>query len=146
MAYGDRWKSSSTNAGCPSLTPKPSRLNERYFADYVPFPGSSRVYVTRRKLCYLKRLRKESRFWRLDCSIALYITITGEHEEQMDDTGYIARHFIRRFMLPENISGSQVTTQLSNDGILTVKAPSKKAVTSESQPEAIQGSNGPASQ
>ncbi|GIX83019.1 hypothetical protein CEXT_333411 [Caerostris extrusa] len=99
IAYRDGWKSSSSSTGRPSLTPKSSKFIERLHT---------------------------IQFFKSKCNQEIYITITGEHEEQMDDTGYIARHFIRRFMIPENISGSHVTTHLSKDGILTVKAPPRK--------------------
>ncbi|CAL1274848.1 unnamed protein product, partial [Larinioides sclopetarius] len=71
----------------------------------------------------------------------IYITITGEHEERIADSGYVGRHFIRRFMLPDDVSAEHLTTTLSEDGILTVKAPYKWAVAGQSSPESIQGSD-----
>lgn len=69
--YGDGQQSSSTSTRRPSLTPKPSRLTDRQFADYVP-SDSSRANVTRRcKLCYSKGFRKESRFWCPVCGVTL---------------------------------------------------------------------------
>ncbi|GBM52776.1 Protein lethal(2)essential for life [Araneus ventricosus] len=69
-----------------------------------------------------------------------FITIVGEHEERKEDSGYVGRHFIRRFMLPEDVSTEHLTTSLSEDGILTIKAPYKSAVAGKSSPESIQGS------
>ncbi|XP_055950893.1 protein lethal(2)essential for life-like [Argiope bruennichi] len=74
-----------------------------------------------------------------------YVTITGEHEERMGESGYVGRHFIRRFMLPEDVSTEHLSTQLSDDGILTIQAPSKTAVAGKSSPEAVQGSSEPSS-
>lgn len=69
--YGNVSQSPSTSKGRPSLTPKPSRLIERHFADYIP-SENSRVNVTRRcKVCYSKGIRRESRFWCPDCCVAL---------------------------------------------------------------------------
>lgn len=54
-----------------------------------------------------------------------YIVIEGKHEEKEDEHGYISRQFSRRYALPEGVNPESVTSQLSADGVLTVKAPRK---------------------
>lgn len=51
------------------------------------------------------------------------VIVEGKHEEKQDDHGYISRHFVRKYQLPKGFKPEQVTTSLSSDGILTVKAP-----------------------
>ncbi|KAJ8924303.1 hypothetical protein NQ315_007096 [Exocentrus adspersus] len=51
------------------------------------------------------------------------VTIEGKHEEKEDEHGYISRHFVRRYTLPENCDIKQVQSKLSSDGVLTITAP-----------------------
>ncbi|XP_035216594.1 protein lethal(2)essential for life-like [Stegodyphus dumicola] len=55
-----------------------------------------------------------------------YITIIAEHEEQLNDQGFIARHFIRRYLLPSDIQTDAISSSLSQDGILTITAPAEQ--------------------
>lgn len=62
------------------------------------------------------------------------IVVEGKHQEQKrDEQGYIARQFVRRYILPESHDMSQVTSSLSSDGILTVQAPKLVGSISESE-------------
>nr|ARQ84037.1 heat shock protein [Liriomyza trifolii] len=54
-----------------------------------------------------------------------YIVVEGKHEEKQDEHGLISRHFSRRYLLPEGVNADAVTSQLSSDGLLTVRAPRK---------------------
>lgn len=56
------------------------------------------------------------------------VTIEGKHEERQDEHGFISRHFSRRYALPPGFDHNTVTSELSSDGILTIKAPSPKAL------------------
>lgn len=51
------------------------------------------------------------------------VTIEGKHEEKEDEHGYISRHFVRRYVLPENCNIKEVKSKLSSDGVLTITAP-----------------------
>jgi len=51
------------------------------------------------------------------------IVVEAKHEERQDEHGYISRQFTRRYALPKGFNIKDVVTQLSSDGILTVKAP-----------------------
>ncbi|XP_018324286.1 heat shock protein Hsp-12.2-like isoform X2 [Agrilus planipennis] len=51
------------------------------------------------------------------------LTVEGKHEEKPDEHGYISRHFVRRYALPEDHDLSQVQSHLSSDGVLTIIAP-----------------------
>lgn len=51
-----------------------------------------------------------------------YIVIEGKHAEKADDIGLIERHFIRKFQLPKNVHADTVSSNLTNDGQLTVTA------------------------
>lgn len=51
------------------------------------------------------------------------VIVEGKHEEREDDHGFISRHFVRRYALPKEVDVSQLTSTLSSDGVLTIKAP-----------------------
>nr|CAH7753784.1 unnamed protein product [Callosobruchus chinensis] len=53
------------------------------------------------------------------------IMVEGKHEEKQDEHGFISRHFVRRYILPETHEIEGVVSSLSSDGILTVTAPKK---------------------
>ncbi|XP_046833802.1 protein lethal(2)essential for life-like [Vespa crabro] len=59
-----------------------------------------------------------------------YIVVEGKHEEQQDDHGVISRHFVRKYLVPDQCDPEKATSSLSSDGILTITAPRK--------PEAIE--------
>ncbi len=50
-----------------------------------------------------------------------YVTVTGKHEERMDDHGFIRRQFTRRFMLPKDTNPANLTSNLTSQGILTIQ-------------------------
>lgn len=56
-----------------------------------------------------------------------FVIIMGEHEEWLPDEGYIANHFIRRYLLPDNIQTSKLTSNINREGLLTVAAPLKNS-------------------
>lgn len=51
------------------------------------------------------------------------VVINAKHLEKPDDHGYISREFTRRYELPDGFKSEDVTSTLSSDGILTIKAP-----------------------
>ncbi|XP_028132578.1 alpha-crystallin A chain-like [Diabrotica virgifera virgifera] len=51
------------------------------------------------------------------------ITIEAKHEEKPDEHGAIFRHFIRKYVLPDNCDVDRVESRLSSDGVLTIIAP-----------------------
>lgn len=59
------------------------------------------------------------------------IVVEGKHEERQDKSGFISRQFTRRYTIPDGYNVKDVISQLSVDGILTLKAP----------PRAIEDSN-----
>uniref|UniRef100_A0A023EHX9 Putative cpij005645 heat shock protein 22 n=1 Tax=Aedes albopictus TaxID=7160 RepID=A0A023EHX9_AEDAL len=52
-----------------------------------------------------------------------YVTVEGKHEDKNDENGYVLRHFIRRFKLPEGHDNEKIASSLSSDGVLTITAP-----------------------
>ncbi|XP_017884167.1 protein lethal(2)essential for life-like [Ceratina calcarata] len=59
-----------------------------------------------------------------------FIVVEGKHEDKHDDHGIIARHFIRKYLVPDQCDPDKATSSMSEDGILTITAPLK--------PEAIE--------
>lgn len=51
------------------------------------------------------------------------IVVEAKHEERQDEHGYVSRQFKRSYALPQGFNIKDVVTQLSSDGILTIKAP-----------------------
>lgn len=55
------------------------------------------------------------------------IIICGEHEERQDEFGFVSRQFKRRFILPDIYDADTISSTLSDDGKLTIKAEKKKS-------------------
>ncbi|XP_068187910.1 alpha-crystallin B chain-like [Antennarius striatus] len=51
-----------------------------------------------------------------------FITIHARHEDRKDDHGFVSREFGRKYRLPAGVTGSDVTSSLSADGVLTITA------------------------
>jgi HSP20 family molecular chaperone IbpA len=65
------------------------------------------------------------------------ILIEGKHEERPDENGYVSRQFMRRYPLPPNYEAEKVTSELSSDGVLTIKAPLPKALEDKSNERVV---------
>lgn len=50
------------------------------------------------------------------------VVVNAKHEEKRDIYGFISRKFTRRYKLPNGFKSKGVTSTLSSDGFLTVKA------------------------
>lgn len=57
-----------------------------------------------------------------------FIVVEGKHEEKKDELGFISRHFVRRYPLPQECIPEKVVSRLSHDGVLTITAPRKQVV------------------
>jgi HSP20 family molecular chaperone IbpA len=51
------------------------------------------------------------------------VIIEGKHEEKPDEHGYVTRHFVRRYVLPDEYDPEHVTCSISSDGVLSIIAP-----------------------
>ncbi|KAL8565144.1 hypothetical protein ACOMHN_003931 [Nucella lapillus] len=51
------------------------------------------------------------------------VVINARHEERPDEHGFIMREFSRSYVLPKDVDPASVTSSLSRDGVLTLKAP-----------------------
>ncbi|KAK6754179.1 hypothetical protein RB195_013279 [Necator americanus] len=49
------------------------------------------------------------------------LIIEGKHAEKSDRFGKVERHFVRKYDLPMSVKGDEVKSELSKEGILTVK-------------------------
>lgn len=56
------------------------------------------------------------------------LIIEAKHDEKKDDFGYISRHFIRKYRLPEDCIIEEVQSILSSQGVLVVTAPRKTVI------------------
>ncbi|WKY05878.1 hypothetical protein Q1695_006245 [Nippostrongylus brasiliensis] len=54
--------------------------------------------------------------------IGQFIVVEGKHPEKPDEFGTIERHFIRKFNLPRNVQPEGVSSNLTGDGTLSIKA------------------------
>ncbi|XP_008331686.1 alpha-crystallin B chain [Cynoglossus semilaevis] len=52
-----------------------------------------------------------------------FITVHAKHEDREDDHGFVSREFLRKYRLPAGVSGVDVSSSLSADGVLTITAP-----------------------
>ncbi|XP_060519417.1 protein lethal(2)essential for life-like [Cylas formicarius] len=53
------------------------------------------------------------------------VTVEGKHEEKQDEHGFISRHFVRRYVLPDDVDAQKLQSKLSSDGVLSIAAPKK---------------------
>ncbi|GLV39905.1 lethal (2) essential for life [Carabus blaptoides fortunei] len=66
------------------------------------------------------------------------VVVEGKHEEKQDEHGFIARNFVRKYVLPEGHDIKAVASTLSSDGILTITAPKCDPAKTEERVIAIQ--------
>ncbi|KAH8398825.1 hypothetical protein KR222_007975 [Zaprionus bogoriensis] len=66
------------------------------------------------------------------------IVVEGKHEEREDDHGFITRHFVRRYALPEGYEAEKVASTLSSDGVLTVSIPKPAAIEDKASERVVQ--------
>ncbi|XP_075163597.1 heat shock gene 67Bc [Haematobia irritans] len=61
-----------------------------------------------------------------------HLIIEAKHEErESDDSGYISRHFTRRYSLPKDCDQDAIVSKLSSDGVLSVTLPKSKLAAKE---------------
>lgn len=65
------------------------------------------------------------------------IVIQAQHEEKMDEHGYISRQFTRRYVLPDGVKPETVQSSLSRDGILSITAPRPRAIETSKSNERV---------
>lgn len=53
-------------------------------------------------------------------TVGKFVVVEAKHDERQDEHGYIQRHFVRRYALPENVEPNDVVSSLSSDGVLTI--------------------------
>ncbi|KAI4461448.1 heat shock protein hsp-12.2-related [Holotrichia oblita] len=54
------------------------------------------------------------------------ITVDGKQEEKQDKYGYISRHLVRKFILPNAYDFENIQPMLLSDGVLTITATKHK--------------------
>ncbi|CAG9768149.1 unnamed protein product [Ceutorhynchus assimilis] len=59
------------------------------------------------------------------------VTVEGKHEEKQDEHGYISRHFVRKYVLPEDCDVKKLQSKLSSDGVLSISAPKRRKITKQ---------------
>ncbi|XP_034104583.1 heat shock protein 27 [Drosophila albomicans] len=53
-----------------------------------------------------------------------YVMVEGNHGKRNEGAnGYVERHFVRKYLLPRGYNANEVISDISTDGILTIKAP-----------------------
>lgn len=72
------------------------------------------------------------------------VVIEGKHEERDDGHGSVQRHFVRKYTLPKEYQMNHVNSNLSSDGVLTIRAPPPASVSSGERHVPIQHTNVPA--
>ncbi|XP_075161707.1 heat shock protein 27 [Haematobia irritans] len=52
-----------------------------------------------------------------------YVIVEGKHGRRSDGNSMVERHFLRKYLLPRGFNANEVISDLSSNGILTIKAP-----------------------
>ncbi|XP_073996011.1 alpha-crystallin A chain-like isoform X2 [Rhodnius prolixus] len=73
-----------------------------------------------------------------------YLVVDGKHEERSDQHGFISRQFTRRYKMPEDVDKAALVSNLSSDGVLTLKAPKLALQEKASREIPITQTNAPA--
>jgi HSP20 family molecular chaperone IbpA len=55
------------------------------------------------------------------------LIVEGKHGERLDENGFVSRQFTRRYEMPEDIDLERMSSSLSADGKLFIKAPIKQS-------------------
>lgn len=114
---------------------KPEEVNVKIVDNYIVIEGKDRMIQSLTNLlmkCKLDRPMNEL------YNILWYLFfLTGKHEEQQDDHGVISRHFIRKYLVPDQCDPEKATSSLSSDGILTITAPRKAEAVEEKKERII---------
>lgn len=55
-----------------------------------------------------------------------FVIIEGKHEQKKDEHGWVSRHFVRKYLIPEQCDIDQISSNLSSDGVLTITAPKNR--------------------
>lgn len=50
------------------------------------------------------------------------LIVEGHHEERSDHAGTIERHFIRKYIIPDDVQMDTIQSELTDTGVLRVKA------------------------
>lgn len=53
-------------------------------------------------------------------TVGKFVVVEAKHDERQDEHGYIQRHFVRRYALPDDVEAIDVVSSLSSDGVLTI--------------------------
>lgn len=51
------------------------------------------------------------------------VEVDAKHEKRRDGDNFVGRHIVKRFVLPRGYYPNDVRSELSSDGILTIRAP-----------------------
>lgn len=55
------------------------------------------------------------------------LTVSGKHENKADDHGFISREFHRELTIPEDVDLDTMTSSITEEGVLTIRADLKDA-------------------
>ncbi|CEF70345.1 Protein lethal(2)essential for life [Strongyloides ratti] len=56
------------------------------------------------------------------------LVVEGKHDERNDNCGSIKRMFVRKYLLPSGVKEDDVTSELTRDGFLTIKAKNQEYI------------------
>ena len=135
-----------------------SQIWDQYFGGGDPFKESSKGKVTSPGAFYIRRpdfqrqtsgtseVKVDDKCFRVSLDVQQFtpdeldvrvvdgdVLIHAKHESREDEQGSISREFTRRYKLPDDVDPESVKSALSQEGVLTVEAPRKRANEIEGQ-------------
>lgn len=103
--------------------------NREWFDDFDRFHRDGIEYNTTKDGCEIRMDVAPFRSYEITVKTNNnWITVTGKREEHRGTSGYISRQLTRRYFLPLRYDANTVTSDLSWDGILTIKAQLPKTI------------------
>ncbi|XP_043604975.1 protein lethal(2)essential for life-like isoform X2 [Bombus pyrosoma] len=66
-----------------------------------------------------------------------FIIVEGKHENRADDHGLVSRHFVKKYLIPDQYDPERAMSTLSTDGILTITAPLRPEIAESKREKTI---------
>ena len=73
------------------------------------------------------------------------VVVEAKHAEKEDEHGLVERHFVRKYNLHKDVDPDLLYSELSSDGILTIKAPPALSATRSERTVPVLETNHPVS-
>lgn len=68
-----------------------------------------------------------------------FVVVEAKHDEKEDEHGFVSRSFLRKYKLPETVKPEDLTSKITSDGVLCIRAPLKTLANERIVPISLTG-------